>query len=68
MSKQNSTLEVIKNPSIADKALVDKRLGICAGCEHKKTMLKAVDVCGKCNCPLMARTFFVKSTCVMGKW
>lgn len=68
MTEKKSTLDVIKNPSIADKELVNKRLSICATCEHKKTMLKAVDVCGKCDCPLLARTFFVRSFCVAGKW
>lgn len=68
MSEKKTTLDVIKNPSIADRQLVDYRLSICASCVHKKTMLKTVDVCGKCNCPLVARTFFKKSFCIIGKW
>lgn len=68
MSENKSTLDVIKNPSVAPKSLVDYRLSICASCEHKERMLKTVDVCGKCKCPLTTRTFFVKSFCIVGKW
>jgi hypothetical protein len=68
MSDKKSTLDILKNPSVAEKSLVDYRLSICKDCEHKKIVIRAVEVCGKCNCPLISRTFFEKSFCVMGKW
>lgn len=42
-----------------------RRITICVDCPH--VILKSL-LCGRCGCPLTAKTRSLKSECPIGKW
>lgn len=47
--------------------LADKRLSICACCEHREDF-KLGDICGLCGCILESKTRVDDEKCEMNKW
>ncbi len=63
-------IEGWKNVIVEDaeiEALSNERMTICNDCEHK-TFMVGVDICGKCLCPLIAKTRSPESSCPIDKW
>jgi len=60
------------NPTPSQKELAEKRMEICNGCEHKKVIIKKLDIsvlCGKCGCPLSKKIFTNNiEACPLNKW
>jgi hypothetical protein len=48
---------------LAPEEVVQKRLEICDGCEHKK-----LGICTKCGCIIAAKTRSVHAECPLQKW
>ena len=57
------------NPTEEQKEVAEKRLEICAGCEHW-VQSPIRDYCGKCGCTTSAKVFSPvgADACPMGKW
>jgi hypothetical protein len=47
--------------------LSNKRMSVCNSCSEKK-MILGVEVCGLCNCPLIAKTRAPENSCGLKKW
>lgn len=43
----------------------EKRLKICAECEH---FIQRTSKCEKCGCFMLAKTLFMNVKCPIGKW
>jgi hypothetical protein len=56
---------VISNEEVEKIAI--ERMKICNACEEKK-MILGVEVCGKCNCPLIAKVRASENSCPLKKW
>jgi hypothetical protein len=63
---------VAANPSQSQKELGEKRMEICNGCEHKRTISKKIGIgviCNECGCPLSKKIFTMKNNaCPLNKW
>ncbi len=54
-------------PDEAVELIAKHRLDICNQCPEKVSLLN-VDCCGKCHCPLVAKSRGLDSVCPLGKW
>lgn len=59
----DATKWVAAGAPILDKNFANKRMQICAECEHLKT-----GRCTKCGCYMLAKTKLATATCPEGKW
>ena len=52
------------------KLLSDKRLAICADCEHSRDLYSRgwINYCNLCGCMLKVKTRLKKSKCPDGRW
>jgi len=52
------------------KLLSDKRLAICAVCEHSRDLYSRgwINYCNKCGCMLKIKTRLKNNQCPIGKW
>ncbi len=75
MSDSNSKLKQIvtgwanvafKNKTIEKIAKI--RADECSKCEHHELNKIKIPTCGKCGCPLIAKTRSSGSSCPIGKW
>lgn len=58
------------DPNSKESELAESRLKICLDCEHKKSLIKNLEisvVCNQCGCPIKKKVFSSK-TCPIGKW
>ena len=53
---------VVTDPLV--EKLAEERANVCAECPF----LHLKKVCGKCGCPLVAKTRAISSYCPLGKW
>lgn len=56
---------ILKNLSQKRSKVSKKRLKICKKCEH---FIPARCKCEKCGCFMDYKTFFLDSSCPIGKW
>lgn len=43
--------------------LAESRLAACTDCKHQRAM-----ICGRCGCPLLAKTRSLEASCPAARW
>ena len=54
-------------PNNVSESLSNERMATCNPCSERK-MILGVEVCGLCNCPLVAKTRASENSCGLKKW
>ena len=57
--------EAARAPRLSSKAEKERRMGICATCDHYDNVRQR---CKKCGCVLTAKAAVKGSRCPVGKW
>lgn len=70
MGKVNEILDGWKNVMLPDgniEGIAKQRMETCKTCKYRETKF-GINVCGVCNCPLIAKTRSLDSGCPKQKW
>jgi hypothetical protein len=55
----------------AEPTLAQQRMAICKQCPERRPFgvpPVAIEICGRCGCPLASKTKFPRATCPLAKW